>query len=80
MHVDRVVVSSCTAMITWHARGGNEMAECVNHSKGKSAEQVVTSISLLAKKFVESERSANNIVDILKYLQVSLINTVYPFL
>ena len=74
--MDRVVVSICMIclyMITWHTRGGNEMAECANHSKRKSTEQVVTSISLLAKKFVESERSANNIVDILKYLQVSII-------
>lgn len=46
------------------------MAEC------KSAEQVVTSISSLANKFVESEKNANNIVDILKYLQVSFINAM----
>lgn len=75
--VDRVVYALylliCTVTVTWHARGGSEMAECANHSKRKSAEQVVTSISLLAKKFVESERSANNIVDILNYLQVSII-------
>ena len=38
---------------------------------GKLSEQVATSLSSLAKSFIESEKNSNNIVDIIEHLQVS---------
>ena len=40
-------------------------------TRRKSGKPIVTSISSLAKGFVEHEKNSNNIVDIIKYLQVS---------
>lgn len=41
--------------------------------KKKSAKQIVAKISSLAEEFIDNQKNANNIVDILEYLQVRWI-------